>query len=752
MAHKGGLALVLLGYLLLAIVYARVVPPLEGFDALAHFGYAAYLHQERRLPVLEPEMVRHSYELIAQPPLYFAAIALATAPLPMERAMAHARNSDSPYHEKSMSQRQTLTLPAVEPAVVLTLWVARSVSILGGLFAVICTFLLLRELLPSQPGLAVAVASIVGFNPQFLFSSVTITNDAWAPAMLTAILWLLARHVQRTERRWWLWLLTGAVAGLAALTKYSCLLVAVPGLLLFYVYWRRAQGAPGWRQTVNAGCLFAAGGILVAGFWYFRNLALYGQLVPLEQMAIVLPTMRRAEPKSLAEVIETIPWLLSSYWGVFVSIIAPPLYLNVTHWLLVGAVFGLLFWCMRTFEPLPRVIFECDASARGQVFRVGDAGFAVFLAVVWFAVIFAGVLHWTRTIEYGEQGRLIHAAAPAFALLLLLGWRGWLPKQAWPWLDGLTPILFVGMALWPLPTLRNNYDLPPPVEAPIRYGRELMATFEGGMRLLGVDLPAGAALAPGERLPLALYFTTNQVIPDDYTLFLHLADDQNNLLYQFDGVPVRGRHPPRQWTPGAVFVDRHSLAVQPVITDTLATLSLGFYHYTDIEQRQSVSDRAGNAAGDRLILGYVRVLAQQSDPPQVVESPLARWQQDVQLLSFEIQPRPEGAREGAPQHVQLTWQATAPVQTDYTVFVQWLDGNDQVLAQVDRQPQEGRAPTSTWRKGDTFTESYELDMTGAPSGPGGRRLIVGLYDPTGRRLILAEPGAGQDYFVLQQKD
>ena len=32
-------------YLALTLAYAVVVPPLEGFDALAYFKYAAYLHR-----------------------------------------------------------------------------------------------------------------------------------------------------------------------------------------------------------------------------------------------------------------------------------------------------------------------------------------------------------------------------------------------------------------------------------------------------------------------------------------------------------------------------------------------------------------------------------------------------------------------------------------------------------------------------------------------------------------------------------
>lgn len=74
----------------LALLYAWVVPPLEGFDARAHFRYAAYLHQERQLPWPTADLVPYSYELIVQPPLYFAAIALLTAPLPMGEALAYS--------------------------------------------------------------------------------------------------------------------------------------------------------------------------------------------------------------------------------------------------------------------------------------------------------------------------------------------------------------------------------------------------------------------------------------------------------------------------------------------------------------------------------------------------------------------------------------------------------------------------------------------------------------------------------------
>jgi 4-amino-4-deoxy-L-arabinose transferase-like glycosyltransferase len=725
MRPKVAVALVVLIFLVLALVYAWVVPPLEGFDARAHFKYAAYLHQERRLPVVTPDLVDYSYELVVHPPLYYSAIALATAPLAMDQALIYARESENPYHDKSLSLRQTITLPTVAPGVLTTLWVARLVSLIGGVVTVIGAYALVRTLLPTDPWLAVAVAALTAFNPQFLFTSVTITNDAWVPALLTGTLWLLARATLQEKPTRRAWLLIGLCAGLAALTKYSTPLIAAPGLLLLWRYGRRA----GWRPLLAASGWIIVGGILTAGFWYGRNLLLYGSPIPFDQMAIALPTMRRPQPMPLAQLIETIPWLFTSYWGVFVSIVAPPAYLNSTTWAMIIAAVGLLILPLRLRQPL-----------QNQKSKIQNLPFALGFALLWFLVIFAGVLHWTRTIMFGEQGRLIHAAAPALSLLLVTGWRAWLPtawQRPFTW---LVPLLFWGVALWPLPTLIQAYALPESESQPVAADRTILASFAGGMQLLGVDLPEGGALAPGERLPLTLYLQATQPITENYTLFLHLADAENNLLYQFDGVPDRGRHPTRQWRPGVAFADQRRLTSSEIATDTLATLSLGFYHYADPNARQPVVDANGAPLGDRVILGQLRVTTTPFTPREIEAAPLARWQQDLQLLSANIQQ----TAEGAPTAVTLTWQATQVVQTDYTAFVQVLDQTNQVVAQLDRPPLPGQAPTSTWREGEIFTDTFVLDASPAPW----QRVIFGFYDASGIRLPLT---AGEDAVLLLEK-
>lgn len=122
---------------------------------------------------------------------------------------------------------------------------------------------------------------------------------------------------------------------------------------------------------------------------------------------------------------------------------------------------------------------------------------------------------------------------------------------------------------------------------------------------------------------------------------------------------------------------------------------------------------------------------------------MARWQQGITLASQSV----TLDAAGVPQAVTLRWQASQVLHRDYTVFVQLLDAANQVVAQVDRQPQAGQWPTSTWRSGDVIEEKITLP----PSTGVWSQLIVGLYDANGVRLEMVEP-PGQSYFTLLRAD
>lgn len=97
-------------------------------------------------------------------------------------------------------------------------------------------------------------------------------------------------------------------------------------------------------------------------------------------------------------------------------------------------------------------------------------------------------------------------------------------------------------------------------------------------------------------------------------------------------------------------------------------------------------------------------------------------------------------RPGDTLVVELDWQAVAPPDRDYTVFVQLLAPDGTLLAQVDTPPVGGTRPTGRWAAGETVSDRYALLIPShAPEGQG--RLIIGFYPwPDMTRLRVTQAG------------
>ena len=84
------------------------------------------------------------------------------------------------------------------------------------------------------------------------------------------------------------------------------------------------------------------------------------------------------------------------------------------------------------------------------------------------------------------------------------------------------------------------------------------------------------------------------------------------------------------------------------------------------------------------------------------------------------------------------------METAYKVFVHLLDDSGQIVAQVDREPQAGEAPTTGWLAGEVIEDRVEIPPQGLERV---RRIVLGLYDPmSGARLPISETGS--DALVL----
>jgi hypothetical protein len=87
--------------------------------------------------------------------------------------------------------------------------------------------------------------------------------------------------------------------------------------------------------------------------------------------------------------------------------------------------------------------------------------------------------------------------------------------------------------------------------------------------------------------------------------------------------------------------------------------------------------------------------------------------------------------------VTLIWQATEITTTNYTAFVQILNG-DQVVQQIDNWQIGGDAPTSAWAVGQIILDQYVFDVPASKY-----QVVVGMYNAANGQRLSAFDVAGR---------
>ncbi len=92
---------------------------------------------------------------------------------------------------------------------------------------------------------------------------------------------------------------------------------------------------------------------------------------------------------------------------------------------------------------------------------------------------------------------------------------------------------------------------------------------------------------------LTLQWQSNQPLDQNYTIFVHVLDQQGNLLNQADGVPYNGLYPLPHWLPGQLIEDTRSLDLKAQhLSNQPTALVIGIYNPDD-GQRLGATDAQG---------------------------------------------------------------------------------------------------------------------------------------------------------------
>jgi len=731
------IALVLAAFLALGIAYDVATPLFEKPDEIWHYPYVKYLADGQGLPVQDLARTQTLMrQESTQPPLYYITAALATfwiedddwqdlvwlnpfwgysAPGTVndnKNRVFHTDRERFPYRGAMLAVRT-----------------ARLVSVIWGGITVLATYLMALELFPKRRSFAAGAAALVAFNPQFIFIASAVSNDSTVSALCTLALWLMLRLVRRgvsTRRLLWL----GLIVGSALITKASALaLLPVAMVAIAIAAWSKGSG---WAFL--RGCIIVFGIVaIVAGWWYVLNWQLHGDPLGLRvHQEIVGP----GRPElSLAQLIHELSQMELSFWAAFGwgNVHAHPWIYTVLRVAVRLGALGLLILVIRN---------------KAELERPTQLGLALLL--LWGLLVFAALLRWLQWI-FAPSGRHLFPAISSVTILLLLGWLKLVPSR----LRGkatalLAGAMFVFASICPLAYISPAYARPPLLsEAAIEaIPHRLDVNFGGQIELLGYDKPVISNLKPGDSLAVTLYWQSSAKMDQDYTVFVHLLDENDLILAQRNTFPGLGSFPTALWQVGDAIADTYTLMLpETTYAPSSAQLEVGLFEFATGE-RLLVYGPTGEPAGDNVRFQEIEVLPRsETGLPNPVHF---NFGGQIALVGYDLDRRK--AWPGETIHLSLYWQCLAEMKDDYTIFVHLLREGDQIWAGADRQPQEGAASTSTWSKGQIVVDEYELVIV-PDAPPDVYEVEVGLYlAETGERLdILDQEGRLMGNRVLLSK-
>ncbi|HUV74707.1 MAG TPA: DUF2723 domain-containing protein [Anaerolineae bacterium] len=134
----------------------------------------------------------------------------------------------------------------------------------------------------------------------------------------------------------------------------------------------------------------------------------------------------------------------------------------------------------------------------------------------------------------------------------------------------------------------------------------LPANFENEILLLDYEIH-NVQVRKGGALNLTLTWQALVPMDEDYTVFVHLLDDNDQIWGQEDIAPVRGTHPTSGWTEAEVVVDPHTVWTHQQAPLGLYRVEVGLYLLRTMERLQLL-DASGSAIDDRLIIDLMEVV------------------------------------------------------------------------------------------------------------------------------------------------
>jgi hypothetical protein len=751
--HKNWpVATILAVFLLLGLAYSVVNPLHEATDELRHYRFIRHLIQLDTLPVqggLSCSTQGH------HPPLYYATAALFTGWIDTGREVCHEPPGNPfwayRYWEVGRDNKNQYlhgideTFPWRGEA--LSAHLARIVNLLLGAGAVWLTWATARVIWPTRPALAAGSAAFIAFNPMFLYMAAAINNDVIAALAGAAITYACVRLLfdeRGLTWQWGAWL--GFLYGVALLSKFNlAAIIVVIEAAVTWIAWRRGQ----WRQWLVVNSLIVGVTGLLAGWWFVRNMILYGEPTGFERLTELWGV--RDPRDSLGLAVSELPYAWTSLWGRFGygQIPLPTIIYAGLFVVLLLSVAGYLItfyrrWSYkRTGESEPTV----NSSQLHPIIP------ALLILTLNVALFFAVLFNYLLVSPAGPMGRFFFPALPSLAILMFYGLTLWsfdrrkavdesngkpprLSEDFLAWAANLGMVALSLIALFGY--LAPAYAQPPTWDPDSPLPNPVDIRFDSLVTLRGYTVDSDT-VRPGEPVAIELYWDVSAQPPGDYLLFVHLTDlETGALVAQRDTHPGLGNFPSSHWQPGDRFVERVNVYLPEtayVPADALITVGL----YAPGAYRLGITDgTTGAGVGDAYPLGEIAV--ESASPDGAITLPNSghyNFENRIKVLGYEYDQRV--VPPGEPLNLTLFLEAMRHQPGDFEVEVRVLNENGDVVAEHRARPLGGQRPTTGWSPDEVVVDQISLELAPAQAGQALTVELALVEAETGRRLNRVHP-------------
>ena len=678
---------ILLFYAVFGLIYLPSTPVFEANDEIWHFGYIQHIRATGSLPVqvfdgADTPFQQHG----SQPPLYYLVAALLTAPLSIDDVESYrllnphvTSNEPASFGNKNLTLRDMSQSMTRGAGLVIVLLRAGGLALGAGAIALVYK---IGELIsPQRPIVAFVAAAFTGLNPMFIFVSASVNNDALAMVLNGALILLLLRTL-RDGFRLRCTLAIALLFALTSLTKVTSL-VLLPVLLGAALFVQRKTDDR--RGMLAFFYLLALSWLLIAGWWYIRNLQLYGEPFGIVMMSNIAGP--RGLTFNLVDLFADFQLFRMSYWGLFGA-------LNIQ---LTGIFYVLLD--LMTFLSVIGLAFLIL-----QLLAISDFAYAryelahLLTLISAFILLALGIFIWS-TMTRAAEGRIVFPLVAVVSPLLAVGFV----EMVW-WIvfslrppnlefvragDAVPKELLHDTMLWqlralaivalfaPLTVIASQYNAPHPISDVPEKAQKVYAEFDD-VALVAYE-HVDRRYATGDRVRVKLYWQVLEQSSVDKSVLLTLVDDNQQSIGSYTTYPGAGSLRTTNWRPGAIYPDEYLINIHDA--------AYGRYpfdlriEWADFQNELHIAPK--NASGDDikpvlLDIGAVVTLRFQAAAVDFNEIPAdsqPKFDDAIILESFQL--------DLERNEIILSWKAETTPTENYTVFAHMLDEKGNILTQAD---------------------------------------------------------------------